>query len=234
MRTLALETDYPPEEWSLRIPYDNFVLTLARDAKGEGALFEQRVGAGRILLSAGGTLFTNRALGNDDNARLMSQHRERHDGERRRGAVRRPAPGPVGELRSGAFLSRSAPLQDHFHRARAVAGVGAWAARDCVRPAIARHDPSEAELVRHAGGLIARTVAPWQQAQQLFDHFFAGVARAARGANGLPGKERGELWQWLERHAAILPQELDQLKAWYADAHAIAQAAAGAAAESSR
>ena len=32
--------------------------------------------------------------------------------------------------------------------------------------------------------------------------------------------ERGDLWQWLERHAAILPQELDQLKTWYADAHA--------------
>jgi hypothetical protein len=32
--------------------------------------------------------------------------------------------------------------------------------------------------------------------------------------------DRGELWQWLERHAAILPQELDQLKSWYAAAHA--------------
>ena len=53
----------------------------------------------------------------------------------------------------------------------------------------------------------------------LFDHFFAGVARAAR-RTGDASAERGELWQWLERHAAILPQELDQLKAWYADAHA--------------
>src|SRR4029077_2729293 len=68
----GLETDYPPDEWSLRMPYDNFVLTLARDANGEGALFEQRLGAGRILLAAGGTLFTNRALGNDDNARLIA------------------------------------------------------------------------------------------------------------------------------------------------------------------
>ena len=51
----------------------------------------------------------------------------------------------------------------------------------------------------------------------LFDHFFARVARArARPRDA----ERGELWQWLERHAAILPQELDQLKGWYADAHA--------------
>jgi len=88
-------------------------------------------------------------------------------------------------------------------------------------PAIVRHDPSEAELVRSAGRLIARTVAPWQQALRLFDQFFTGVARAARGANSLLGTERGELWHWLERHAAILPQELDQIKAWYADAHAM-------------
>ena len=33
----------------------------------------------------------------------------------------------------------------------------------------ASNDPSEAELVRHAGGLIARTVSPWQQGLRLFD-----------------------------------------------------------------
>jgi hypothetical protein len=52
---------------------------------------------------------------------------------------------------------------------------------------------------------------------RLFDLFFAGVARAARRAGGA-ASERGEQWQWLERHGAILPQELDQLKTWYADA----------------
>src|SRR6185369_16245044 len=72
VRKLSLETDYEADDWSLRLPYDNFVLTLARAANGEGALFEQRLGKGRILLSAGGTLFTNRALGNDDNAKLFS------------------------------------------------------------------------------------------------------------------------------------------------------------------
>src|SRR6185503_3788953 len=72
VHTLGLETDYVPKEWSLRIPYDNFVLTLARDEKGEGALFEQHLGAGRVLLCAGGSLFTNRAIGNADNARLFA------------------------------------------------------------------------------------------------------------------------------------------------------------------
>jgi hypothetical protein len=63
-------------------------------------------------------------------------------------------------------------------------------------------------------------VAPHYTARRLFDGFFQGVAREVRGATGTANPERGELWQWLERHAAILPQELDQLKTWYAEAHA--------------
>jgi hypothetical protein len=54
----------------------------------------------------------------------------------------------------------------------------------------------------------------------LFDHFFSGVARAARVPALLQANAHEPPWGWLERHAAILPQELDQLKSWYADAHA--------------
>jgi hypothetical protein len=86
-------------------------------------------------------------------------------------------------------------------------------------PVIVTHDPSEAELVQRAGGLIARTVAPANTALRLFDLFFTGVARAARRAGG-GAAERSDQWRWLESHGAVLPQELDQLKTWYADAHA--------------
>lgn len=215
VRKLALETDYQPQEWSLRMPYDNFVLTLARSANGEGALFEQRLAAGRILLAAGGTLFSNRALGNDDNARLfanivgvtVAQH----------GVVL------FDDLRQG--LSASYDPARFYRDSRLYTTIfillGLWlvwvlGGTRLRAPIVDAHDPSEAELVRRAGGLIARTVPPWHAAQALFDHFFARVARAARATDA----GRGELWQWLERHAAILPQELDQLKGWYADAHA--------------
>jgi hypothetical protein len=220
VRTLAMETDYKPEEWSLRMPYDNFVLTLARAENGEGALFEQRVGAGRILLASAGTLFTNRALANDDNARLMANI-----------VGICVAPGGVvlfDDLRQGLAASYD-PVRFYsdprLYKTMFIA-LALWLAwvlggTRLRAPAIEQHDPSEAALVRYAGGLIARTVAPWQQALRLFDHFFAGVARATRAVNGWHGADRAELWQWLERHAAILPQELDQLKSWYADAHAM-------------
>ena len=218
VRTLELETDYKAEEWSLRMPYDNFVLTLARDSNGEGALFEQRVGAGSVLLCAGGSLFTNRALGNADNAQLFANIV----------SLRMADDGVVlfDDLRQG--LSASYDPARFYRDPRLFKTVfivlGLWlvwvlGSTRLRAPAIVAHDPSEAELVRRAGGLIARSVASHHAALALFDHFFGGVARAARRAGGASA-ERGDLWQWLERHAAIRPQELDRLKTWYADAHA--------------
>jgi hypothetical protein len=218
VKTLELETDYAATEWSLRIPYDNFVLTLARGADGEGALFEQQVGAGKVLLCAGGTLFTNRALGNADNAQLFANI-----------VSTRVAPQGVvlfDDLRQG--LSANYDPARFYRDPRLFKTMfvllGLWlvwvlGSTRLRAPAIVVHDPSEAELVRRAGGLIARTVKPHHTALRLFDQFFARVARNAR-REGNHGSERGELWQWLERHAAIRPQELDRLKTWYADAHA--------------
>lgn len=218
VKTLELETDYRTVEWSLRIPYDNFVLTLARDPNGEGALFEQQVGAGRVLLCAGGSLFTNRALGNADNAQLFANIV----------STRVASHGVVlfDDLRQG--LSANYDPARFYRDPRLFKTLfivlGLWlvwvlGSTRLRAPAIVAHDPSEAELVRRAGGLIARSVAPYHTALALFDHFFAAVARASKRAGGASA-ERGDLWQWLERHAAILPQELDRLKTWYADAHA--------------
>jgi uncharacterized protein DUF4350 len=217
--TLHLDTDYAAGDWSLRIPYDSFVLTLARTASGEGALFEQRLGAGHILLSAGGSLFTNRALGEADNAKLFANIVQ----------ARLAKDGTVlfDDLRQG--LSASYNPARFYRDPRLYKTLfillGLWlvwvvGSTRLRAPVHVEHDPSEADLVRHAGGLIARTVAPHHGAQRLFDGFFAGVSRALRGATGAVNPERGELWLWLENNAAVLPQELDQLKTWYADAHA--------------
>ena len=167
-------------------------------------------------------MFTNRALGNDDNARLIANIVSV--------SVARDGVVLFDDLRQGLsasydparFYRDSAPVHDHLHRCSGCGWSGCWAARDCARRRSSAHDPSEggAGAARrrahraHRGAVACRRM-------RLFDHFFARVARAARGANGLHGAERGELWQWLERHAAILPQELDQLKGWYADAHAL-------------
>jgi hypothetical protein len=219
VKALALETDFEPDEWSLRMPYDNFVLTLARAANGEGAVFEQRLGDGRILLVAGGSLFTNRALGNDDNARLFSNIVG--------ASVSRDGAVLFDDLRQGLSANYDPARfwkDPRLYRTLLIL-LGTWfiwvvGSTRMRAPPIVRHDPSEAELVRQSGELIARTVATHLQAARLFDHFFERVARAARGTAGTTAPERAELWSWLERHAAILPQELDRLKNTYAAAHA--------------
>jgi len=218
VRTLGLETDYEPDDWSLRMPYDNFVLTLARTAGGEGAVFEQRLGAGRIITVAGGTLFSNRGLANDDNARFFAN-------------LVSVAVSPEGavlfdDLRQGVSASYNPARFYDDSRLWKTVGIllALWftwviGSTRLRVPVAAMPDPSEAELVRNAGGLIVRTVTSWNAALTLFDQFFARVARSMRSATGAAAPERGEMWQWIERHAAILPQELDQVKTWYADAH---------------
>ena len=215
VKKLGLETDYEPEEWSLRMPYDNFVLTLPRSANAEGALFEQRLGAGRILLMTGGTAFSNRALGNDDNARLFSNI-----------VATSLAPGGAvlfDDLRQG--LSASYDPARFYRDPRlirtALIVFATWfvwvlGSTRLRAPPILRHDPSEAELVRRSGDLISRTVAPHLVALRLYDQFFAALARDERRANS--GVDVDDDWSWLERHAALLPQELDQLRTWYAAA----------------
>ena len=217
VKSLLLETDYKAQEWSLRMPYDNFVLTLARTADGEGALFEQRVGEGRVLLSAGGSLFTNRALGSADNSLLFANIV----------SARMSRDGVVlfDDLRQG--LSASYDPARFFDDPRLYKTLfillGLWlvwvlGSTRLRAPSIEAHDPSEAALVRHAGGLIARTVSPAHTALRLFELFFAGVARAARRSGG-DDPALADQWHWLEHHGAVRPQELDQLKTWYADAH---------------
>ena len=66
-------TDYESQSWTVKVPYEGFVLTLAHDREtGEGAFWTRPLGNGRIIVSGLGTIFTNRALGLADNARLLS------------------------------------------------------------------------------------------------------------------------------------------------------------------
>ncbi len=208
VKQLSLETDYEAGEWGLRMPYDNFVLTLARNSSGEGALFEQRLGAGRVLLASGGDpVYQSRPWGNDDNAQLLANIVR----------VTVASDGAVlfDDLRQG--LSASYDPARFYRDKRLYITVfilsGLWlvwvlGSTRLRAPSIESHDPSEARAGAQRGRADRNAPCrPGMPQLALFDHFFAGAAPADR-------------WPWLERHAAILPQELDQLKTWYADAHA--------------
>ena len=152
VKTLELETDYKAEDWSLRMPYDNFVLTLARDSNGEKVRCSSSTWApARVLLCAGGSLFTNRALGNADNARLFAnivEHACREDGVVLFDDLRQ---GLSASYDPARFYRRSAPATRPCSSCSACGSSGCWVPTRLRAPAIVPHDPSEAELVAARG-----------------------------------------------------------------------------------
>ncbi|HJX21848.1 MAG TPA: DUF4350 domain-containing protein, partial [Steroidobacteraceae bacterium] len=66
-------SDYAPQAWSVRVPRDGFVLSLAHQREsGAGVLWMRPQASGSIIVSGFGSLFSNRALGLADNARLLA------------------------------------------------------------------------------------------------------------------------------------------------------------------
>ncbi|HEY2273924.1 MAG TPA: DUF4350 domain-containing protein, partial [Steroidobacteraceae bacterium] len=66
-------SDYPPRGWKLELPRERFPLCLAHLAGSYGCgLWLLADGNSTVVLSAFGSLLTNRALGEGDNARLLA------------------------------------------------------------------------------------------------------------------------------------------------------------------
>jgi hypothetical protein len=207
-------TDYPASEWSARVPYDAFVLTLARlEPGGEGVLWTRSLGAGRIIVSALGTPFTNRALGRRDNARLLANLVAANVAPE--GAVL------FDDLRQGVSAAYDparfyADRRLHLTIGILVALWLAWVLGSTRLRAVrtATTAPRETDLLYAAGGFFARVVPVHAAAQRLYQHFFDGV----RARLGLP--RNGEAtWEWLERHPRLAAGDLERLKAGYAAAH---------------
>jgi hypothetical protein len=205
-------SDYPSQAWTVKIPYDGFVLSLAhQEETGDGVLWTRPLGRGRIVVSGLGSLFTNRALGLADNGRLLANIVGATVGPR--GAVL------FDDLHQG--LGAAYDPAKFYRDPRLYETVGILAAlwlcwvigaTQLQLPAIHAPAPREAELVQVTGGFLARVLTPDAGARGLFDHFFRRLrARLAGGKSEPP-------WEVLERNAGVSAAELRQLKDWYADA----------------
>lgn len=221
VREVVALTDFPRENWTVDIPNDGFVLTLAHERKsGAGALWTRSMGDGQVVISGCGSIFTNRALGLADNARLLANIVAANLAPR--GAVL------FDDVHQGLTASydptkfyRDSRLYETLGILAAVwlswvlgstrlHGLGASAAG--VTPAL----PREAELVRATGGFFSRVVRPDAAARRIFELFFERLysqVPRARGADGMP-------WSYLERHSQVAPAEVRQLRSWYDDARA--------------
>jgi hypothetical protein len=215
VREVVALSDYPRQAWMVKVPYEGFVLSLGHIREtGEGALWTRPLGAGRIIVSGFGSVFTNRALGLADNARLLANIVGSTVGTN--GAV----------LFDDAHQGLGAAYDpERFYKDRRLyltIGilialwmtwiVGSTRLRVPVtRPAA----PREADLVLATGSLLARVLREDAAARRLFDHLFQRVRSYSADTGGAT-----EPWDYLERHPRVARADIEQLKLWYADARA--------------
>jgi hypothetical protein len=217
---LLAESDYRSTPWAVRMPFDGVVQELARARdSGQGVLWSRTLGRGRIIVSAYGSLLTNRAVGLGDNAQLLAKLVEASVG--RQGVVL------FDDGHQG--LSPTYDPQQLFGDRRLHLTIalllGLWllwvlGSTRLRTPQCAASAPRPVELVRAAGGFFARVLAPPVAAQRLCEHFFVRVqARIHRsGSVAAPLGVHAPPWDWLERHPRVSAADLATLRIWYARA----------------
>jgi hypothetical protein len=198
VRQAVALTDYESQPWTVKVPYEGFVLTLGHQRETrEGVFWTRPLGSGRIVVSGLGTLFTNRALGLADNARLLSN-------------LVATDLGPGGtvlfdDVHQGLGANYD-PVKFYrdprLHLTIAIVAclwlswvLGATKLR---LPTSRAPVPREADLVRATGGFLARVLTPGAAARRMFEHFLERTP-----------------WPLLERQSRIAPADLVQLKSWY-------------------
>ena len=209
-------SDYAPLGNSVTIPRDGFVLSLAHEkSSAEDAFWVRPLGEGTIIVSGFSSLFSNRALGRADNARLLANLV----------GASVAADGVVVFDDEHQGLSDSYDPR-RFYRDRRLYGTLAviavvwlsWVlgATQLHTPLARTGAPREAELVRTTGLYLARVLRPAAAARRLLEQFLQRVATATGAGDAEPAR----LWEWLENHPRLPRGNVQQLREWYVAAGA--------------
>src|SRR3984957_6115317 len=216
VRTAVALSDYPWQAWAVKVPYDGFVLSLAHEREtGESVMWTRSLGNGRVIVSGLGSLFTNRALGLADNAKLLAN-------------IVGFTVGPKGavlfdDMHQGLGAAYDPAKFYSDRRLYETIGILAalwlcWVlgATKLQLPELRAPAPREAELVQATGGFLAHVLTPAAGALGLFEHFFRRVRERLPSV----GDKSSPPWELLEGHPGVTIMELRQLRDWYADARA--------------
>lgn len=215
VRSAYAFSDYVPRTWSVKVPRDGFLLALAHSREsGEGVLWVLPDGRGTMIISGFGSLFSNRALGQGDNARLLAnivaasvvpQGVVLFDDEHQGLSVTYDARKFYRDRRLYATLATIA----------AVWLVWVLGGTRLRMPTARLPAPREEELLRATGTFLARVLQPSAAARRMFENFFQRLPPATRQPSTAPAPS----WEWLQNHPRLARSDLTQLKAWYADAY---------------
>ena len=200
-------SDYAPRIWSVKVPRDGFVLALAHEAdSGEGVLWVRPDGSGTIIVSGFGSLFSNRALGHGDNARLLAnivvgvsvapQGAVLFDDEHQ---------GLSADLRCRQVLSRPRACTPRSPRSRQYGWCGYSAAPGCGCHGAPARAAGGGAAARHRHVPGARAAAGGRGAAHVRE-FLSSACRPPRGsASAAPVAVRGSGWQNHPRSSARRP-----------------------------
>jgi hypothetical protein len=207
-------SDYAPRTWIVKLPRDGFLLSLAHVSEdGEGVLWVLPDGPGTVIVSGFGSVFSNRALGQGDNARLLAN-------------IVAAAVAPEGAV---LFDDEHQGLSASYDPAKFYKDRRLYATLGCLvlvwlvwilggtklrMPPPRAPAPREEDLVRTSGTFLARVLRPAAAARRMFELFFLRL-RASRRATADPAPP----WDWLEQHPRVARSDITQLKEWYAQAY---------------
>ncbi len=230
VRTAVALSDLRRRAWDVKLPRAGFVMALAhqRDGAGAGALWVRPYGAGAAIVSGFGSLFTNRALGLADNARLLANivgasvapggavlFDDEHQGLGASLRSRRSSTAIRACTRHSACSARVAHL-----------GAGRHAAAAARRPAGARRArPSWCA----PPGCSSRACCGRRRR-----HAACSSTSSAPCAHAPRQDATGRRGNWLEQHPRLRPADVQQLQEWYAAAYSAAARTAGAPAQPHR
>lgn len=199
-------SEYPSEQWRA-VSSSMLIVELAQVGTSDvPALWLRPHGAGQIIVSAYGSIFTNKVLGEHDNAKLLANIVHWSLGPAGQVIVDDAHQGLVSFYDPEKFFGDS-----RLHRSLwwllalwLVFVIG----QQRLRPATSQWNPVDiTSFVQATGGFIARVLKPAAAGQQLFANFFNEIRRRL----GLP-PDGTPVWDWIETYSAISARDLARLR----------------------
>jgi hypothetical protein len=206
VRSVLAVSEFPSAQWQASSDR-SVLLELAsnRDSRAP-ALWVLPYGDGQILVSAYGSIFTNKVLGESDNARLLANIVRSSLGAKGRVIVDDAHQGLVSFYDPDKFFG-----DPRLHRTllwllglwllfvlgwrRLRAATGSWQPLDVT------------SFVRATGGFMARVLRPAAAGQRLFANFFNEIrSRLGLMPDGAP------LWNWLAGHSVVAAADLARMQ----------------------
>jgi hypothetical protein len=206
VQSIRAVSEFPSLRWQAASDR-SVVLELASDhASGVPALWLLPYGDGQVIVSAYGSIFTNKVIGEQDNARLLANIARWSLGDGGRVFIDDAHQGLVSFYDSAKFFS-----DPRLHHALwwlfALWLVFVLGPRRLRRTAQAWNPLDVTTFVRATGGFMARVLRPAAAGQRLFANFFNEI----RGRLGL-ALDGAPVWDWLGAHGAIPAADLDRLQ----------------------